>query len=109
MTAFPKPQRWKSKKYRDAARDQDCTMRLPGCQNNTETTVLAHRNGAGMGTKASDHDAADMCQFCHDRYDGRARASMEGGREFSASYLGVYFNRARLETIINRIERGVIR
>jgi|LGVF01.2.fsa_nt_gb hypothetical protein len=106
MTAFPKPKRWKSKKYRDAARNQDCTIRLPGCQNDTETTVLAHRNGAGMGTKASDHDAADLCQYCHDIYDRRNKAGEHlGDRRF----IEQKFNRARLETIINRIERGIIK
>ena len=108
MIGFPKKTRWKSKKYRDAARDQDCTMRLPGCQNNTETTVLAHRNGAGMATKHSDHDAADMCQYCHDCFDGRS--NIEGmGREDTMVTAGANFKRARLATIINRIERGIIK
>ena len=102
---FPKPTRWTSKKYRDAARGQDCTMRLPGCQNNRETVVLAHRNGEGMGTKASDHDAADMCAHCHDIYDRRTEAPRGWGHQS----LNEFFNRARLETIINRIERGIIK
>lgn len=78
-------------------------MRLPGCQNNTETVVLAHRNGAGVGMKADDHDAADMCQHCHDIYDGREKPinPYASNRE--------YFERARLETIVNRIERGIIK
>lgn len=103
MTAFPKPKRWKSKKYRDAARGQDCTMRLPGCQNNTETTVLAHRNGAGMGTKASDHDAADMCAHCHALFDRPDKWPIDS---LSMAYR---FESARIETIINRIERGIIK
>ena len=101
---FPKPTRWTSKKYRDAANGQNCTMRLPGCTNDRETVVLAHRNGAGMGTKASDHDAADMCARCHDIYDGRTHLIGWTNREMSIS-----FYRARLETIINRIERGIIK
>lgn len=103
MTAFPKPKRWKSKKYRDAARDQDCTMRLPGCQNDTATTVLAHENGAGMAMKASDHNAADMCAHCHAIFDRPDHWPMlpEGMER--------RFETARLETIINRIERGIIR
>ena len=102
---FPKPTRWTSKKYRDAANGQNCTMRLPGCRNDTATVVLAHRNGAGMGTKASDHDAADLCGFCHNILDGRAPAP----RGWSQQSLTEYFNRARLATIINRIERGIIK
>lgn len=103
---FPKPQRWQSKKYRDAAKGQDCKMRLPGCRNETETVVLAHRNGAGVGTKHSDHDAADMCQHCHDVFDGRKKA---GSATYSSAWLEKEFVRARLETIINRIERGIIK
>jgi len=100
---FPKKKRWTSKKYRDAAKGQPCTMRLSGvCNGNPETTVLAHRNGAGMAMKASDHDAADMCSACHDAYDGRA--SWADSRIRWAE-----FNRARLETIINRIERGILK
>lgn len=102
---FPKPARWQSKKYRDAAKGQNCTMRLPGCQNDTATVVLAHRNGAGMGTKASDHDAADMCAHCHDIYDRRKRYPLPG--DYMTAVLR--FEQARLQTIINRIERGIIK
>lgn len=99
---FPKPVPWRSKKYRDAAKGQPCTMRLPCCNGNPETTVLAHRNGAGMGTKADDHDACDACSDCHAALDGTAH------REYHVPAL-LTFDAARLETIINRIERGVLR
>ena len=95
---FDKPKRWKSKKYRDAAKDQPCTMRLPGCNNNPETTVLAHRNGAGMGMKADDYDAVDACYNCHTNIDARKIVVGE-----------LAWNRARLETIVNRIERGILK
>lgn len=102
---FPKPTTWKSKKYRDAARGQQCTMRLPGvCNGDPETTVLAHRNGAGMGMKAPDHDAADVCSNCHRCLDERLYEDLPAG-----VYLDEEFNRARLETIINRIERGILK
>jgi hypothetical protein len=103
---FPKHKRWQSKKYRDAAKGQDCKMRLPGCRNDTETVVLAHRNGAGVGLKNSDHDAADMCAHCHDIYDRRKTA---GAITYSREYIERKFDNARLETIINRVERGIIK
>lgn len=103
MTACPKPQRWKSKKYRDAARDQNCTLQFVGCQNATTTVVLCHRPGAGMGTKSSDHDAADGCAYCHDILDGRVKSLNP------FEYKMESFERARLETIINRIQRGIIK
>ena len=46
----------KMTKIRKAARDQECTLRFPCCNYNTETTVLCHPNqladGKGMGLKA---------------------------------------------------------
>lgn len=103
MTPFPKPTRWESPKYRAAAKDQPCTLRFPGCRNETETVVLCHRSGAGMGTKSSDHDAADGCYHCHNCLDNRNMWPY-GEKEMER-----VFERARLETIINRIERGILR
>lgn len=99
-----KPKRWESKKYRDAARGQDCKLRFPGCRNETETVVLCHRPGAGMGMKSNDYDAADGCHRCHTILDGGYVA--EGK---SRDWTENYFHRARLETIINRIERGILK
>ena len=61
----------RSQKARDAARGQDCTLRIPfHCNGNPETTVLCHSNrgadGKGMGIKASDDRAAFGCSSCHD-------------------------------------------
>ena len=106
MNPQPKKTRWKSKKYRDGAKDQPCTMSLPCCNNNPETTVLAHRNGSGMALKADDHDAADMCSVCHATFDGVLKTKLWWG---DRSYLDSEFESARLETIINRIERGILK
>ena len=98
-----KKNRWESRKWREAARGQDCTMNLPGCNGNPETTVLAHRNGAGMGTKASDHDAADMCSSCHSSFDGATDI------DFDSYEMAERFEIGRLKTIINRLERGIVK
>lgn len=100
---IPKPTRWQSKKYRDAAKGQDCTLQFMGCQNDTETTVLCHRPGAGMGTKSSDHDAADGCAYCHDILDGRREPLNPWENKDERFSVG------RLVTIINRIERGILK
>ena len=100
---FPKHKRWSNKKYRDAAQGQDCKMRLPGCCNETETVVLAHRNGAGVALKHSDHDAADMCFHCHSLFDAPDKWP------WSEDEMMIRFNVARLDTIVNRIERGIIK
>lgn len=61
---------------RDLARDQDCYIRLPDCNGDPATTVLAHIRVvgiSGMGLKAPDLLACPACSNCHDLVDGRAR------------------------------------
>lgn len=65
-----------SKKLRESARGQDCTLRLAGiCNFNPETTVLCHlpcgHKGAGM--KSPDNIACFGCSACHDVIDGRVK------------------------------------
>ena len=67
-----KSRRHESKKLRDSARGRECMVRIPNvCNHNPETTVLAHLNGGGMGTKKSDLMAAFACSSCHDVLDAR--------------------------------------
>lgn len=63
-----------SPSIRLAARNRECTVRLPGiCNRNPETTVLAHlRFGPkAMGGKPCDLCACFACSACHDVIDGR--------------------------------------
>ncbi|WP_373078623.1 DUF1364 domain-containing protein [Zhongshania sp.] len=65
-----------SKKIRDAARGQPCTLNIPGvCSYDDETTVLCHfpDEYGGMGTKPSDLSAGFGCMDCHDELDRRTR------------------------------------
>lgn len=62
--------------YRKQARERDCMIRAPGCNHNTQTTVLAHLNGGGMGTKRHDIHGAWSCSHCHDLVDGRISADI---------------------------------
>jgi len=56
---------------RRSAKGQPCQVRVPGiCNGNPETTVLAHLNGGGMGTKARDIHGAFCCSACHEWLDG---------------------------------------
>lgn len=102
MNPQPKPVKWFSQKYRDAAKNQPCTLRLSCCTNDPATTVLAHANGGGMGTKHSDHNACDACVQCHAALDGL----MGSGMLIEASGA---FERARYETLVNRITRGILK
>lgn len=64
------------KKLRQSARGRACTVRIPGiCNNNPETTVLAHLDGGGASLKQPDWQAAFACSDCHDVVDGRRQVS----------------------------------
>jgi hypothetical protein len=62
-------------KLREAARNQPCLVRLPGCTGGGEDTVGAHYRsvslGAGMGIKTNDIWLAWCCFHCHQIVDGR--------------------------------------
>ncbi len=62
------------------AKGQTCTLRLPCCNGQTDTTVLAHLRlfgAGGMGGKPSDMRAVMACSDCHDALD-RRNASTAG-------------------------------
>lgn len=69
----------KQTKLTKEARGRDCQVRLPGCPNDTDTTVLAHYRLAGtcgMGIKPNNLQGAWCCVWCHDRIDCRAKYDM---------------------------------
>lgn len=58
------------------AKDRECQVRLPCCNHNAETTVLAHYRLAGtcgIGMKPNDLQGAWACSACHDEIDRRTR------------------------------------
>lgn len=65
---------------RKLAQGKQCMIRLPGCNGNPQTTVLAHYRLAGyvgMGQKADDFAfGAWSCSACHDLVDGRSKTEM---------------------------------
>jgi len=69
----------KSKALRDAARGEECTLRLDCCSFDPEQTVLAHlpTGRGGMGLKAADTVAVFACMNCHDVLDGRTAGIIE--------------------------------
>lgn len=70
----------RSKKLRDSARDESCTLRLPSiCSGDPATTVLAHLpfGGRGVALKASDDHAVYACDACHSVLDSRTRARID--------------------------------
>jgi len=80
----------RSKAIRESARGEMCQVRIPGhCNGNPETTVFAHLNGGGMGTKKSDLHGAYCCSGCHDALDGRVRSMWSAKERRLWHYEGV--------------------
>ena len=92
----------KSKKLRDSAQGQDCTLQVVGvCNYNVETTVLCHINTGGgkMGGKSPDISAAFGCSNCHEWLD------QNNGSEIDRLF---YTRRAMVRTWLYWIDAGLI-
>lgn len=90
-----------SKKLRDSARMQDCTLRIPSvCSFDPEQTVLAHLpcGNKGVGMKSPDNMAVFACAHCHAFIDGPRRHEISG----------IDYLRALCETQMHWIETGLI-
>lgn len=91
---------------RNAARGQNCSLRLPGCRNDTSTVVFAHAPSIdnGMGLKqAKDFWGAFACSNCHDVVDGRVSTSDQRVLILERWLAGIYETQKKL------IEAGLIR
>ena len=89
---------------RKLAKGQRCLVRTPNCNNNPETTVLAHVRLvgiSGMGLKSPDILGAWCCSQCHSFVD---QQSNENRKERD---LMLYQGMAR--TINELVKKGVIR
>ena len=94
-----------STKIRQSARGEECTLRFPGiCNYRTDTTVLCHENGAGMGMKGADEAGAYGCCDCHRVLDGHAPRP-EG---FTREMMLELFAKANARTRAILIEKGLI-
>ncbi len=91
----------KSKKIRDSARGENCTLRLDGCLPGNDTVVLCHAPGTGMkgtGLKVPDIFAFYGCHHCHSVVDGRVKGEW--------TYRDIV--RAMAETQMKLIEKGLV-
>ena len=64
---------------RKSAQGEACSLRLPCCNHDPATTVLAHLRffgWAGMGQKPPDYLAVFACSACHDAIDRRSDADV---------------------------------
>ena len=98
----------RSKKLRDAARGEACTIGLPCCDGGGETSVLAHLpdESHGISRKSDDISACIGCDPCHAVIDGRDRNS-DSAREFQ-EHREFYMRRAQTRTWRRLYELGLI-
>lgn len=109
MNSCFKEKKIRSRKTLDAARDQRCTMKIPGvCNGDISTTVAAHSmepmHGKSAGQKAHDLFVVDACSACHDVYDKRDHR----WKEIGMIALTDIFHRALAKTLRRRVEQGII-
>ena len=95
----------RSKKIRDSARGEECTLKIPGaCNYSPETTVLCHftlHNG-GSAKLNGDLSAGYGCSSCHDVLDGRKVYDwMSGDKEF-------YMRRSMVRTLDRLVDKGIV-
>lgn len=101
------PTKIRSRKYREAAAGQLCTLEiLDVCNHHPETTVLAHLPGEHKGTssKVDDTNAVDACSACHQVIDGPSSGWPPG----EYAHREWYLRRALARTIRNRVMRGIL-
>jgi hypothetical protein len=94
-------------KIRKSAHGENCTVRIVGyCNNNPETTVLAHINGVrfehGVGRKVNDIHGAYCCSSCHDALDYRVRTN------HTRDQLKLWHLEGVIETQLKLIDAGLI-
>lgn len=100
----------RSKKYRDGARGQGCTLRIPTiCTGDVETTVFAHIRDShtGRSIKASDLSGCDACWACHEIFDSRSKTP--AGTNLGYEDWFFYALRGLQETLERRVEQGLLR
>lgn len=69
---IPKPTKIRSKKIRQSAKGENCTLRIPGiCNGNPKTVVFCHAPSRykGTATKSDDFWGAYGCSHCHKEID----------------------------------------
>lgn len=92
-------------KLRDAARGQECKIRIPGiCSFNPEQTILAHfRMDCGTGMKPIDLCGSWACMPCHQVVDGQVKSAYTRDQLDLMHLQGVY------RTLNELVKRGKIK
>ena len=92
----------KSKKIRDSARGEECTLNIPGvCNYDTETTVLCHFSCQIGGSNRLNGELSSGfgCSDCHRQID--LYELSEADREF-------YMRRSMVRTLDRLVDKGIV-
>ena len=93
----------KSLKITQSAKGADCQVRIPNiCNFNSETTIFAHLNGGGMGTKHADIFGSFCCSSCHTALDGH------GNTEYLREELNLFHYEGIFRTQQILLDKGLI-
>ena len=95
----------RSRAYLDGARGESCKLRFVGvCNHDSETTVACHIQDTnfGMARKAHDFSVIDGCSACHMYLDHGWVGKI------SETIRLRHIIRGLQETLLNRIERGIV-
>lgn len=96
----------KQTKITKSARDEDCSLRIPGvCNFDPATTVFCHAPcvDKGIGYKSPDWWGAYGCNKCHDAMDGRNWKAIPDTYRDEAWLRGIYETQKKL------IAKGLIK
>lgn len=93
----------------ESARDEDCTIRMPGvCNFDRSTTVWAHANGSaagkGMWMKSNDLLGAYACYACHQVVDGHVKPPIGTTRDDAR----LMFWQGHARSLLKLIEKGIV-
>ena len=92
---------------RKLAKGRECQIRIPGvCSGSSETVVLCHLPGGGMGAKRHDIHGAYGCSDCHDYVDGRRHLSNHPSEQFHRQ---IWFFEAVIRTQEILLAEGMIK
>ena len=95
----------KSKKIRDSAKGEECTLVIGGvCNGDNETVVLCHFgvHSGGSARLNGDLSAGYGCFSCHSIIDRREYSSLsEADREF-------YMRRSQVRTLDRLVDKGLV-
>jgi len=96
-------------KIRESARNEECTIRIPGtCNFDSSTTVLMHANGSaagkGLGMKSPDILRAYGCSACHAVVDRMVPLP----KHLTRDDVRLMFYEGHARTVLRLIEKGLI-